>query len=224
MAAAPPNDSFSYGWLAGFSPSSGHIIPDDDENTEAASKFIEMDPRLPPSKRFSQAAAPPDLCFDFPISGSPIALVPADQLISNGFLVPLVPKKNGSAEYCGDKNNFGGVDDNNNNNNNNSVKIWSEKRAGVLGRCRRLSARFLERCFRCLVKRVFFGCGRDFRSEEDDRSGCDVRMRWEMYGAAEASPRASLAWSSADDDWRRSCDSESSIYEAVMHCKRTQGI
>lgn len=24
------------------------------------------------------------------------------------------------------------------------------------------------------------------------------------------------------DTWRRSCDSESSIYEAVLHCKKTQ--
>nr|XP_017239266.1 PREDICTED: probable membrane-associated kinase regulator 6 [Daucus carota subsp. sativus] len=26
------------------------------------------------------------------------------------------------------------------------------------------------------------------------------------------------------DNWRRSCDSESSIYEAVLHCKRTVGM
>nr|GMD34129.1 protein RKD1-like [Ipomoea batatas] len=47
--------------------------------------FIEMDPTLPPSQRFF-----PDLSnFDFPVSESSLTLLHADELISNGFLVPL---------------------------------------------------------------------------------------------------------------------------------------
>ncbi|PKI63479.1 hypothetical protein CRG98_016146 [Punica granatum] len=38
---------------------------------------------------------------------------------------------------------------------------------------------------------------------------------------ADSSPRMSST--SSVDYWRRSCDSDSSIYEAVLHCKRSFG-
>ncbi|XP_021279610.1 probable membrane-associated kinase regulator 6 isoform X2 [Herrania umbratica] len=46
-----------------------------------------------------------------------------------------------------------------------------------------------------------------------------VMKKW-VY-SAETSPRVSVAYSA--DEWRKSCDSESSIYEAVLHCKRSIG-
>jgi len=79
--------SFSYSWLVNLKPSSLEESLDDDD--DEASSFIEMDPRMSPSRRFFINSQ--DLKFDFPTSQhSPLTtLVDADQLFSNGYLIPL---------------------------------------------------------------------------------------------------------------------------------------
>lgn len=75
-------ESLSYRWLVNSTSSV-------DE-----SDFIEMDPRLPPSKRFNPIfwnLNPHDFNFNFPdLQQPPLqTLVPADQLFSDGFVLPL---------------------------------------------------------------------------------------------------------------------------------------
>ncbi|GMP70397.1 hypothetical protein CsSME_00029267 [Camellia sinensis var. sinensis] len=86
-------ESFSYSWLVNLKPSF-EILDDTlcasiDASDEAS--FIEMDPKLPPSRRFFRGSH--DFNFAFPISQqSPLTLVHADELISDGFLMPLFVK------------------------------------------------------------------------------------------------------------------------------------
>ncbi|KAL8544158.1 hypothetical protein ACS0TY_004623 [Phlomoides rotata] len=84
---SPSIESFSYSWLSNLKPDSLISAVDQDDQHNS---FIEMDPRLPPSKRFIRVSS--DFGFDFPISESPFGLVHADEVISNGFLVPLFVK------------------------------------------------------------------------------------------------------------------------------------
>ncbi|GFP81043.1 probable membrane-associated kinase regulator 6 [Phtheirospermum japonicum] len=211
---SPSIESFSYSWLANLNPIStvDHPSHDHDETS-----FIEMDPRLPPSKRFFRVSSSDHFCFDFPASDeSPLGLVHADELISNGFVVPLFVKDN--KDEMIKTHRFEHVDDYYSTSSTSAPK--KRVRCGPLRKCQRLSKRFFEKYFKYLLRP--FWC-RLRRYPFDSRSG-DVRMKWEL-SAATLSPRTSLAYSSADDNyyWRRSCDSESSIYEAVLHCKRTQG-
>ncbi|MCD9558907.1 hypothetical protein HAX54_016597 [Datura stramonium] len=46
------------------------------------------------------------------------------------------------------------------------------------------------------------------------------KINWGSSEGTSLTPRTSIA-NYSEDDWRRSCDSETSIYEAVLHCKRT---
>ncbi|KAG6752777.1 hypothetical protein POTOM_042815 [Populus tomentosa] len=82
-------ESFSYSWLVNLKPSleslDNSLRASLDASDEAS--FIEMDPRMPPSKRFFRNSQ--DFKFDFPISQSPLTLVHADELFSNGYVMPL---------------------------------------------------------------------------------------------------------------------------------------
>ncbi|XP_022632836.1 probable membrane-associated kinase regulator 6 [Vigna radiata var. radiata] len=82
-------ESFSYSWLVNLKPSieslEGSLTASLDASDEAS--FIEMDPRMPPSKRFFRNSQ--DFKFDFPTSQYPLTLVDADDLFSNGYLMPL---------------------------------------------------------------------------------------------------------------------------------------
>ncbi|KAI9098461.1 hypothetical protein K1719_025086 [Acacia pycnantha] len=82
-------ESFSYSWLVNMKPSLEACV-NIDASLDEASSFIEMDPRNTPSKRFFQRNSQ-EFKFDFPVSQSPLALVHADELFSNGYLTPLFP-------------------------------------------------------------------------------------------------------------------------------------
>lgn len=209
-------ESFSYSWLANLKPSfesPGNSFRDSLDAFDEAS-FIEIDPKLSSSRRFFRVSQD----FDFPISQTPLTLVHADELISNGFLMPLFVKQLKADAFD--------ASDSNPNSPISSCapeKLHSGKRfrSSSLRRCRMLSKRIFQKYLdflRPLCQRV-----RGRRS--GSRVGItDARLQevrnWE-YSAA-TSPRASVAYSA--DNWRRSCDSESSIYEAVLHCKRTIGM
>lgn len=196
---SPSIESFSYSWLSNLKPESLISAVDQDDQPNS---FIEMDPRLPPSKRFFRVSS--DFGFDFPISESPLGLVHADEVMSNGFLVPLFVKDVKMEGYDG--NCMPTPSDAS------SLSVGPTRwrvRCTSLRRCQMLSKRFFRKYLKILLRPFF--CS-------NVRVG--INRSWELSAAT--SPRTSVAYS-LDDNWRRSCDSESSIYEAVLHCKRTQG-
>lgn len=201
----PSIESFSYSWLAS-SLEESLIVSDHDE----ASSFIEMDPRLPPSKRFIRVSS--DFGFDFPVSESPLGLVHADELISNGFLVPLFVKDMKMEDHYMPAASTS---------HKTTVHSTSHRvRCASLRRCQRLSKRFFHKYLKLLLRPLFYTTRRRRNQFEGGDVATSTNRNWEF--SATTSPRTSVAYS-ADDNWRRSCDSESSIHEAVLHCKRTQG-
>ncbi|XP_044467973.1 probable membrane-associated kinase regulator 6 [Mangifera indica] len=212
-------ESFSYRWLVNLKPSleslDNSLRASFDACDEAA--FIEMDPRMPPSKRFirnSQA----DFKFDFPSSQTPIALVDADQLFSNGYVMPLFVDQLKMEAYQ--------VSDSSlplpstSSHGSKLVVPACKRRCSSLRRCRKVSKRIFQKYLdflRPLYQRIR-GHRSNSRAETGDRR-VHVMNTW-VY-SAETTPRVSVAYSA--DDWRKSCDSESSIYEAVLHCKRSFG-
>ncbi|KAJ6672769.1 MEMBRANE-ASSOCIATED KINASE REGULATOR 6-RELATED [Salix viminalis] len=101
------------------------------------------------------------------------------------------------------------------------VSACKPQRCSSLRRCRRLSKQIVQKYLdflRPLYRRIR-GHRSSSRAENID-SKAQVMKNWGY--STETSPRISVAYS-VDDFWRRSCDSESSIYEAVLHCKRSNG-
>jgi hypothetical protein len=222
-------ESFSYSWLVNLKPSLESL-----ENSCRASldvsdeaSFIEMDPRMTPSKRFFINSQ--DFKFDFPAAAaqSPLTLVHADELFSNGYVMPLFvdPLKMGM-EACYDEAS---------DSSNPTMPSSSSHAAKVLvpddninpycsssRRCRRLSKHIFQKYLdflRPLLRRLR-GNRSTSKAASVDKRVHKVVKNW-MY-SSQASPRISVAYSV--DDWRKSCDSESSIYEAVLHCKRSIGM
>ncbi|PON96937.1 putative membrane-associated kinase regulator [Trema orientale] len=214
-------ESFSYSWLVNLKPSleslDNSLRTSLDASDEAS--FIEMDPRMPPSKRFFRNSQ--DFKFDFPTSPSPLSLVHADELISNGYLMPLFldPLKMEVYEASSSSENMP--------NSLHSPKPGipaGNSDCSSLRRCRRLSRRIIQKYLnflRPLYRRI------RGHNKASSKTAAHVEKRVQMgksrvYSSETASPRISVAYS-ADDCWRKSCDSDSSIYEAVLHCKRSIG-
>ncbi|XVF50916.1 hypothetical protein PTKIN_Ptkin04bG0142100 [Pterospermum kingtungense] len=211
-------ESFSYSWLVNLKPSldslDGPLRASLDACDEAS--FIEMDPRMPPSRRFFRNSQ--DFKFDFPISQTPLALVHADELFSNGYVMPFVvnPLKMEAYEVSDStptlptSSHAPDLD-----------APASKTNRSSSRRCRRLSKtiflKYLD-FLRPLYRRIR-GRKSSSRAESVDARVHQVMKKW-VY-STETSPRISVAYST--DEWRRSCDSESSIYEAVLHCKKSIG-
>ncbi|KAJ8752822.1 hypothetical protein K2173_008557 [Erythroxylum novogranatense] len=213
-------ESFSYSWLVNLKPSleslDSSLRPSLDASDEAS--FIEMDPRLPPSKRFVFGNSQ-DFKFDFPASQSPLTPVHADELFSNGYVMPVFVDPLGTGAYkvsdsaialpsttSAHAPKLGGSAD--------------KFRCSSLRRCRRLSKQIFQKYMdflRPLYRRI---CGHKPSSRVGSMDSEVQAVKNWMYSAG-PSPRISVAYSI--DDWRKSCDSESSIYEAVLHCKRSIG-
>ncbi|KAK8692743.1 hypothetical protein V6N13_070350 [Hibiscus sabdariffa] len=175
-------ESFSYSWLVNLRPSV--------DSLEAAS-FIEMDPTLPPSKRFLQTSQ--DLNkFDFPISQTPplTALVHADEIFSDGYIVPVPFFLSRSS----------------------STPALQREQVPDSGTKRRGRGRCLRKCRTRLSKRMFLKYLDFLRSLFSRIRGFNSCSKPEK-----PSPRT-------HDPWRKSVDSESSIYEAVLHCKQSIGL
>ncbi|KAK8703349.1 hypothetical protein V6N13_021667 [Hibiscus sabdariffa] len=183
-------ESFSYSWLVNLRPSldslDSSLRASLDAPCDEAASFIEMDPTMPPSKRFFHTSQ--DLNkFDFPTSQTPplTALVHADEIFSDGYIVPLfvnrptpTPQASSQREQIPDSG--------------------TKRRGRCLRRCRtRLSKRMFLKYLDFL--RSLFSRIRGFNS-------CSKPEK--------PSPRT-------NDPWRKSFDSESSIYEAVLHCKQS---
>ncbi|WMV34009.1 hypothetical protein MTR67_027394 [Solanum verrucosum] len=141
---------------------------EEEEEEEEESAFIEMDPSLSPSKRFSNVNRHD---FNFPISDE-------EELIM----------KNNMAEPS----------------NSDEHKISSG--VGIF-------QKLLD-----FLKKMSFGCKSGTSTKVLE--GPMLMKKWESSEGTSLTPRTSIA-NYSEEDWRRSCDSEASIYEAVLHCKRT---
>ncbi|CAL0302965.1 unnamed protein product [Lupinus luteus] len=185
-------ESFSYSGLVNLKPSLESLDSSHRTSLDASDEasFIEMDPRMPPSKRFFRTYSH-DFKFDFPISQSPPTHVDADKLFSNGHLMPLFVEtlKMESYEALNVNPSIASFS--------HAPKNVAPTRCTSLKRCRTLSRRIFLKYLNFL------------------RPLCR-KLRGHK---SESTPRISIAYS--EDAWRNSCDSESSINEAVLHCKRS---
>ncbi|MED6150075.1 hypothetical protein PIB30_068707 [Stylosanthes scabra] len=206
-----------------------------------------MDPRMPPSKRFFKNYSQ-DFKFDFPASSQSSSqlsssLVDADQLFSNGYLMPLFVQSLKMEEYGDDE----ALDSNNlpslNSCSSSSLSSSSHAPNGAIAppsscsssssvharcpsmkRCRTLSKRIFQKYLNFLrpLCRKLRGNHNHSKTNSNSSKEKVVKRSQSVKNRgfySEASPRISVAYSA--DDWRKSCDSESSIYEAVLHCKRS---
>ncbi|KAJ9679615.1 hypothetical protein PVL29_021517 [Vitis rotundifolia] len=209
-------ESFSYSWLINLKPSFESL--DDSLRTSLdvsdEASFIEMDPRMPPSKRFFRNSQ--DFNFDFPISQPPLSLVHADELFSNGLIMPLFMEPLKMEAYDGSYSLP--ATPISSSHAPKRVLSASNTRCSSLRRCRRISKQILQKYLdflRPLYRRIR---GRRIGSRAESVNSRMQEVKGWVY-SPEASPRTSTAYSTGD--WRKSCDSESSIYEAVLHCKRS---
>ncbi|XP_022738466.1 probable membrane-associated kinase regulator 6 isoform X2 [Durio zibethinus] len=209
-------ESFSYSWLINLKPSLDSLDSSLRASLDASDEasFIEMDPRMPPSRRFFRNSQ--DFKFDFPISQTPLTLVHADELFSDGYVMPFFvnPLKMEVLEVSGSTSTLPASSHAPN------LVVPASKTNRPLRRGRRLSKRIFLKYLdflRPLYRRIR-GRKSSSRAESVD-ARVQVRKNW-VY-SAETSPRISVAYSA--DEWRKSCDSESSIYEAVLHCKKSIG-
>ncbi|CAJ2666208.1 unnamed protein product [Trifolium pratense] len=215
-------ESFSYSWLVNLKPSSLVESLDssslrtslDTYNYDEAS-FIEMDPRLPPSRRFFINSQ--DFKFDFPTSQS--SLVDADKLFCNGYLVPFYVEsmKIEPCEY--DSSNSNSTLDSSISHVAKKVVPMKYSRCTSLKRCKTLSRRMFQKYLNFLSPLC-----RRLRGKKSGSKHENVVKRTQSIRGnyCESSPRISVAYSA--DYSRASCDSDSSIYEAVLHCKRSIGM
>ncbi|KAK7283586.1 hypothetical protein RIF29_13199 [Crotalaria pallida] len=211
-------ESFSYSWLVNLKPSLESLDSSHRTSLDASDEasFIEMDPRMPPSKRFFKNSH--DFKFDFPISQSPLALVDADQLFSNGHLMPLFVESLKMEAYE--------ASDVNPSLPSSSLTPKSgaaptvHTRCPSLKSCRTLSRRIFQKYLNFLRPLCIRLRGHKSGSKPETVKRTQSVKNRGYY--SETTPRISVAYS--EDAWRKSCDSESSIYEAVLHCKRSIGM
>ncbi|CAL5185464.1 unnamed protein product [Lathyrus oleraceus] len=220
-------ESFSYSWLVNLKPSLDQTLETSsfrislDASDELASSFIEMDPRMPPSRRFFITSQ--DFKFDFPTSqqSSLTTLVHADQLFSNGYLMPLFDeslKNIEPYEYDSSISNSTLPSSSISHVPKNVIPI-ENSRSPSLKRCRTLSRRMFQKYLNFLKPfcRKLRGQNPGLKHENGMKRTQSVKNYRGNY--CESSPRISVACST--DYSRMSCDSDSSIYEAVLHCKRS---
>lgn len=218
-----PIDSFSYSWLVNF-PSLETSMDDHHQTYEdsSSSSFIEMDPRLPPSRRFFiNKAHESSFKFDNFVSFSDEdhCLVHADELFRDGYVVPYRSKAT-SAESTEEEDQSEPSDTKIETR---GVKIKSPSSCRKLRRVSKwVLLKYLDFLTPlCRRLRRCRSAGSTGNIGIDTRIRVTTSSRSRVYSdETTSSPRISVA---DDYYWRRSCDSESSIYEAVLHCKKSFG-
>ncbi|GLT35857.1 hypothetical protein SLA2020_102730 [Shorea laevis] len=173
---------------------------------------------MPPFRRFFRTSQ--DFKFDFPSSPSLLTIVHADQLFSNGYLMYLfIDPSKIEIEACEDSDSNSALPTSSHPPK--FVLPATKLKCSSLRKCRKMSKQLFLKYLdflRPLYQRIR-GC-----KPGDRAKGVDARVKvmknW-VY-SVETSPQISLAYSV--DNWRKSCDSESSIYEAVLHCRRSIGM
>ncbi|GAB2227646.1 hypothetical protein Droror1_Dr00009473 [Drosera rotundifolia] len=195
-------ESFSYSWLVNLKPSFDSLSESFRAVLDASNEafFIEMDPRMPPSKRFlryhNDLNLELDLDLDLPCSpGSPTAVLNSDELFSGSFPERLSDPE--ASDSTPTKRSLTGKS--------------SNLKARKLSSSKSLSKQILV-MYREFLKRLY-------RKICRQRSLSKVRAEVSCKNSPRMSPRTSVGSSAGYS--RRSCVSESSIYDAVLHCKRT---
>jgi hypothetical protein len=216
-------ESFSYSWLVNLKPSLESLDSSFRRTLDAydEASFIEMDPRMPPSKRFFKNLHDSNK-FDFKTSESPLStLVHADELFSNGYLMPFFVESLKMEEYEALESNTSL--DSSSDSTKGGVVHLGHSRCSSLKRCRTISRRIFQKYLNFLrpLCRKLRGHKLGSNIETVAKRNTDALMNRRYYNS-ESSPRISVAFSA--DDWRMSCDCESSIHEAVLHCKRSIGM
>ncbi|KAD5961216.1 hypothetical protein E3N88_12689 [Mikania micrantha] len=190
-------ESVPYAWLANRNPSldrPNHSFRLSFDATDRSS-FIEMDPNLTPSKRF---IGHQDLDFNVPKPEPDKTFVLTKKLASNRILVP-------SKSYSG----F-------------NIRVSPlGSTPGEEGRFRKSRSMSLRKCNR-LPKTIVQKYMELFRpiwcSMRWGRPGIGQVQGVENCGPGPGFKTSGVCWA------RRCCDSESSIHEAVVHCKKTIGM
>ncbi|CAN1264284.1 Probable membrane-associated kinase regulator 6 [Linum perenne] len=211
-------ESFSYSWLVNLKPddtsSAAAAAAAAADDYEESSSFIEMDPRMPPSKRFFPHHQ--DFNFDFPEQSPPMALVHADELFSDGYLMPFFLTSTDS-QFTKKSEEYSVGDRNQPDSTGLGERMRTTRRCSSLRRCGKLSKRMFEK-YLDFIRRRFHGGGRIVSRKSRSEMSSKVSATEVVNSKREVSPRISVAYSIGR---RSSCDSESSIYEAVLHCKRS---
>ncbi|XP_047329461.1 probable membrane-associated kinase regulator 6 [Impatiens glandulifera] len=204
-------ESFSYRWLLNLNNNPSSILEFDDQvqgqddNSSSfrysSLGFIEMDPRLPASRRFyiraSGGGGSHDFNFTFPVASSS----PVDELISDGLILMQPLFIDNSMKKVEDQET-----DSSSHDHNDVTRLNMKSDSSCSNKIRRnsISKRFFLKYF------AFFMA--PFCKKICNRRRSRGLARVESVN-------------SSCDNWRRSssCDSESSIHEAVLHCKRSIG-
>ncbi|CAN1264285.1 Probable membrane-associated kinase regulator 6 [Linum perenne] len=210
-------ESFSYSWLVNLKPddtsSAAAAAAAAADDYEESSSFIEMDPRMPPSKRFFPHHQ--DFNFDFPEQSPPMALVHADELFSDGYLMPFFLTSTDS--QCHDCVEYSVGDRNQPDSTGLGERMRTTRRCSSLRRCGKLSKRMFEK-YLDFIRRRFHRSEMSSKVSATEVVNSKIGVKRWNSSTGEVSPRISVAYSIGR---RSSCDSESSIYEAVLHCKRS---
>lgn len=205
-------ESFSYSWLQ------QNIAPSFDslhESLQAASdsfhedNFTNSDYKIVNCQKC--LSEPQNFNFDVPVSQSPDALLHADELFSDGLIRPVYvdPWKldvSRSSNSCT-------VPLSSSRNISSAHKVHHQ----VIRRWSNLSKRVLQKCFRCLIP----CCRKVGTSRKSSRVDDIDRNLWKVKSwndSPQASPPVCTTYSVGD--WH---DVDSSIYEAILHCKRSIG-
>ncbi|KAK4748431.1 hypothetical protein SAY87_015017 [Trapa incisa] len=147
--------------------------------------------------------------FDFNVSvtvGPTSTFVPADELFYNGLIRPTSPESPVAVtpDHYDPHTPPPPTD---------GLLPARRTESGLLRRWRRSSEQALQKCFRCLFTR-------SFHRKEGFYTRKNVRVRsWLGSPPAAVSPSRTSAVSYSAGEWRD--EIESSIYEAVLHCKRS---
>ncbi|KAA8516111.1 hypothetical protein F0562_019290 [Nyssa sinensis] len=233
-------ESFSYRWLINKKPSFDGLnelpfrISLDNSDHEATSE--ERNSKMVTSQRFLVEAQ--NFNFDFPVSKSPASIVHADEIFSDGQIIPIYidPSK---IEPFNTSNSAPAT----------PISALSSKNVGSASRSpfrflrkwRKSSKRVLQKYFGFLCQTV--GCSRkSIKVDDIDRKvwpevkswsnspvasdWCDIKRKDTKITDTESILRKGKSWSNSPvrspsystGDW---CDNESSIYEAILHCKRS---
>lgn len=210
--------SFSYRWLVDLKPSmesQGNSLRASLDVSDEGS-FIEMDLRSTSSRRFrisKTKSNSQDFRFNFPVPESTDSPAPADELFVEGFVLPLFDDPSDMKTYeCSDSR----------------PEPYSTKHVVSEGKSKAKpvssSCRMQKR--RCPVSRLFFCKYFNFL-----RPVCRLFIR----GGSKRAQSTKHSVYPSDDSQKTSCtysiderhyssvDSESSIFEAVLHCKRSNG-
>ncbi|XVF73106.1 hypothetical protein PTKIN_Ptkin12aG0174700 [Pterospermum kingtungense] len=202
-------ESFSYSWLSDHKPSLDGL----DDSPRASNDNYYGGTSEEFDYEMLESSFVTDQNFNFDaLSQTPAAFIHADELFNNGFIRPIYidPSKRDS---CNSSDSI-----------HTRLRSSSSSRAEIptgrihcsfLGRWRKSTQQILK-TLRGHLRPLYLKVGRSRKSTRVDDIDRRMRKVKSWNSSPQASPRQSTAFSMA-----ASCHLENSIYEAVLHCKRS---